>query len=812
MTAEQVAARWPHLSMVRFTTGSLFGLVLVAIGLTAVLRAVSEPGLAAPASSPAQEQTAREGYAKLPLVFVPNAGQSDARVRYSAQAGGATFYFTREEAVFAFTKGTKGAVLRLGFVGANPRPVMEGRRLGPGRVNFLRGGDPAKWQTDLPTYGQVVYRDLWPGVDMVFRGAAGQLKYEFVLKPGARVGDIALRYRGARDLSVNGAGALVIGTPLGALRDERPRSYQVRGGKQVPVASRYVLRGGARYGFAVAGGYDRARPLVIDPGLVYSTFLGGQDNDRAYALAVDGAGSAYVTGDSFFLPGFPTTAGAFDPTYNGGGDAFVTKLNPAGSALVYSTFLGGFSFDSGLGIAVDSNGNAYVTGETMSPNFPTTLGAFDPTFNFGQDDAFVTKLNPAGSALVYSTFLGGSSRDFGFAIALGPNANAYVSGDTSSGDFPTTAGAFDMTFNGGDFDGFVTRLNAAGSALVYSTYLGGSARDDARGIAVDGGGSAYVSSDTFSGNFPTTAGAFDTTFNGASDVAVTKLNPAGTALVYSTFLGGTSTEGAFADVAVAPKIDIDSDRRAYVTATTTSLDFPTTPGAYQPASAGGADAFVTRLNSTGAALSYSTYLGGSADDVGLAIAVDRQDDAYVAGSTDAADFPTTAGSFDTTFNGASDAFVARLGETGSTLAYSTFLGGSSTDGAIPLFSFGEGIAVDGEGSVYVVGDTLSPDFPTSTGAFDQTYNGATDAFVTKLDVDVCPDDDVDDDGLSDERELLFLALLANPDSDADGVKDGNEDSDDDGDDDEDEDDDEDDCPNDSDDDGEDDEDEDDEDD
>ena len=438
-------------------------------------------------------------------------------MRFSADVGGATFYFTPKEAVFAFSKESagqaRGVVLRLAFLGANPRTRIEGQQLGTGKINYFIGSDPAKWRTNLPAYRQVVYRDLWPGVDMVFRGDASRLKYEFVLRPGANVEDIQLSYRGADRLSVDRAGQLLIGTPLGTLQDARPLSYQKVGGRRVPVESRYLLQPDARhpaaYGFAV-GAYDATQPLVIDPGLLYSTYLGGNNSDLGNPIAVDAAGSAYVTGETESND-FPTTAGAFDTSFNGNNDAFVTKLNATGSALVYSTYLGGSGDDRGHGIALDA-GNAYVTGETESTNFPTTLGAFDTSFN-GNVDAFVTKLNATGSApLLYSTYLGGSTADRGFEIAVDGAGGAYVTGQTAGGTpvFPTTAGAFDTSFNG-QTDVFVTKLNATGSApLSYSTFLGGAQSESGDGIAVDGAGSAYVTGRTASSAFPTTAGAFDT--------------------------------------------------------------------------------------------------------------------------------------------------------------------------------------------------------------------------------------------------------------------------------------------------------------
>jgi hypothetical protein len=705
-------------------------LVLVAAGVLALLR------LAAPAAQPAAERTAKPtpfagaskrqalaAYGKLPLAFVPNRGQTDARVRYSAQQAGMSVFFTRGEAVLSLAKGKKGAALALRFLGASPAAI-EGRHLGTGRVNYLLGNDTAKWHSGLPSYGQVVYRNLWPGVDMVFRGAAGQLKYEFVLRPGAKVTNIRLAYRGAGALSLDKAGNLLIPTPLGVLRDERPRSYQEIHGRRVPVASRFSLAANHARAYGVAvGQYDSQQPLVIDPGLVYSTFLGGSTTDFGNGIAVDAAGDAHVTGFTVSSD-FPTSVGAFDTSQNGGGssDAFVTKLNPAGTALLYSTYLGGSSADVGRGIALDAAGDAYVTGQTGSSDFPTSGGAFDTSHN-GGSDVFVTKLNPAGSALVYSTFLGGSGLDQGTGIALDGVGDAYLTGQTASSDFPSSVGAFDTSHNGGDGapdDAFATKLNPLGSALLYSTYLGGSGNDVGFGIALDPAGDAYLTGQTGSSDFPTSAGAFDTSHNGLLDVFVSKLNPAGTALLYSTFLGGSSNDQG-------TRIALDAAGDAYVTGQTqTSSNFPTSVGAFDTSyNGGGLDAFVTKLNPLGSALLYSTFLGGSDMDEGTGIALDAAGDAYLTGFTGSSDFPTSAGAFDTSHNGSDDVFMTKLNPAGSALLYSTFLGGSGIDGGL-------GIALDAAGDAYLTGFTTSSDFPTSVGAFQTTKHATFTAFVTKL--------------------------------------------------------------------------------
>ena len=414
------------------------------------------------------------------------------------------------------------------LIGANPRPEVLGLEELPGKSHYFIGNDPKKWHTNIPHYARVRYEEVYPGVDLVYYGTPRQLEYDFVVASGADPSAITLGFQGANRLEIDAQGDLMVHSGMGGqLRQRRPLIYQEVNRVRREIRGDYVLRGKHEVGFQV-GHYDASRPLIIDPVLlVSSTFLGGSDFDSGRGIAVDPRGNAYVMGETRSV-GFPTTAGAFDTSFNSEFDAFVIKLNPAGSELVYSTFLGG-SFndveDFGLDIAVDPRGNAYVTGLTNSADFSTTPGAF-ATFLNGDYDVFVTKLNPAGSKLRYSTFLGGNAFEQGFGIALDSQGNAYVSGFTCSTDFPTTAGAFDTSLNG-NCDPFVTKLNPAGSNLRYSTFLGGNAFDEGGRIAVDSQGNAYVSGFTCSTDFPTTAGAFDTSFNGICDAFVTKLNSAG---------------------------------------------------------------------------------------------------------------------------------------------------------------------------------------------------------------------------------------------------------------------------------------------
>jgi len=687
----------------------------------------------------ASETRLHEAYGKLPLSFEANRGQTDPQVKFLSRGPHHTLFLTSDEAVMVFTKPELSAkntpaevkpskreratqaVLRIRFVGANPKTRVQGQEELPGKANYFIGNAPTKWRTKVPTYAKVRYDDLYPGVDLIYYGTQRQLEYDVVVRPGADPNRIIFGIQGADDLEVDAQGDLVLHTAAGQIRQHKPFVYQEVDGVRKEIPGGYVLRDTHQVGFRVTA-YDPSLPLIIDPLLVYSTYLGGANNDNASAVAVDAAGNAYVTGITASATNFPTTAGAFQTTLGGGSDAFVTKLNPTGTALIYSTFLGGSDFDTGVGIAVDASGNAYVTGSTASTNFPTTAGAFQTTLagpgGGSLTDAFVTKLNPTGTALVYSTYLGGRDFDNGEEVAVDAAGNAYVTGRTSSTDFPTTVAAFQTTSAGGG-DAFVTKLNSTGSALVYSTFLGGAESSDGGfGIAVDALGNAYVTGLTNSTDFPTTAGAFQTTIGSTQSAFVTKLNPTGSALVYSTYLGGSGgAEGT--------GIAVDAAGNAYVTGDTNSTDFPTTAGAFQTTSSGGTDAFVTKLNPAGSALVYSTFLGGSSFDQGSGIAVDASGDAYVTGRTFSTDFPTTEDGFQTTFGGARDAFVTKLNPTGSALVYSSYLGGSSLDQ-------GSGIAVDARANAYVTGVTLSTDFPTTGDAFQTTLGGSTDAFVAKL--------------------------------------------------------------------------------
>ena len=505
----------------------------------------------------------------------------------------------------------------------------------PGKVNYFIGNDRARWRSDVPTYSQVQYRDVYPGVNMIYHGRQRQFEYDFVVAPGVDPTVIALRIEGSEAMRLNSQGDLVLEMKDGAILMRKPHVYQEIDAAKRAVNASYTLHDKCEVGFQVSN-YDTTKPLIIDPTLVYSTYLGGTGADIADGVVADNSGNAYVTG-WINSTNFPTT-GPFQPAFGGGSyDAFVTKYNPAG-VVVYSTYVGGGGWDYGAAIAVDTSGNAYITGYTNSTNFPTAGGPVITPLNAalsGSVDAFVTKLNAAGNNLIYSTYLGGGQDDVGTGIVVNAG-NAYVTGYTDSTNFPTAGGPvvspLHANHNGGR-DAFVAKFNVAGNALVYSTFLGGSGYDMAYGIALDGPGNAYVTGITDSTNFPT-VGAYDSSYNGGvRDAFVAKLNTAGTTLLYSTYLGGNSSDWALA-------VALDASAKAYVTGYTGSSNFPT-KNPMQAALIGNSDVFVAKIDptQTGAqSLIYSTYFGGIGQDSGYGIAVDSLGNAWVAGVT----FPATS--------------------------------------------------------------------------------------------------------------------------------------------------------------------------
>ena len=679
-----------------------------------------------------------EVYGKSPLVFEANQGQADSRVKFLTKGFGYSIFLTANEAVLvlrrpgddiptpnALPQTESLSVLRMRFVGANRSPRIFGAKQLPGKVNYFIGKDPKQWRSAIPTYSQVRYQDVYPGVSVVYYGAPGRLEYDLLLDPRVDPKIITLACQGAYKTRIDAQGNLRLRVAGGEVLLGKPRIYQRTATGRKRIAGGYVLKTGGLIGIEV-GEYDRSQPLIIDPVLSYSTYLGGNGYDAAYGIAVDASGNAYITG--FARSGnFPVTSGAYHTTCgtagncNGGyADLFVAKLSSSGTTLDYSTYIGGSLDDIGKAIAVDSSGAAYITGQTFSSDFPTTTAAFQRTYG-GTGDAFIVKLSSTGSSLVYSTYVGGSKPDTGNAIALDSKGNAYITGATYSADFPTTNPV--QTVNGGDADAFVMEINANGAALAFSTYLGGSSPDWGSSIAVTPlGDTVYVAGSTKSGDFPTASPLQATCASCPTyaDAFVAAINPSG-ALRNSTFLGGSSDDKATA-------IALDPTGNIYVTGFTFSTNFPTTTGAYQTSlPSGTSGAFVAKIAPNLRSLVYSTYLHGNVLDFGRGIAVDTGN-VFVAGQTYSTTFPLanatqTACSLSNCWYGTG--FVTELNAAGSGLIFSTYLGGNHGDQIAS-------VVLDSSANPYVTGETSSANFPVLNG-FQGVYGGSYgDAFVSSF--------------------------------------------------------------------------------
>jgi uncharacterized protein (TIGR03437 family) len=679
----------------------------------------------------AKDRLSRE-YGRLPMNFELNRGQAEGSVKFLSRGRGYQVFLTETEAALVLLGGgsvdagpaardsgvgetgrdrnLRSNVLRIKPVGAQNGGRIGGLDLLPGRSNYLIGNDPSRWQTEIPNYARVHYNEVYPGIDLAYHGTQQSFEYDFVVAPGADPGQITVAIEGADEIEMDSNGDLVLRVAGEKVYHRAPVSYQNVDGRKRTVTSRYVLKGGNRIGFSIAD-YDSSKPLVVDPIIDYSTFFGGIGSDEGFSIALDSAGAAYVTGTTY-----SNNFNTFAPlqTINRGGkfDAFITKINPAGSTIVYSTYLGGGGEDQGRGIAVDSSGNAYIAGITNSQDF-NTRNPLQPAITGLAEDAFIAKINPEGTQLVFSTYLGGSNIDQAFAIKIDGAGDAYVAGSTTSADF-ITRNPIQPVYRG-NTDVFVAKIRGDGSSLVYSTYLGGSDFDEAYGIALDPFGNAYVTGTTASNDYNTVIPLQPANAGGGSDAFVTKINAQGTALVYSTYVGGSGLDVAYG-------IAVDVNINAYITGHTFSSDYPVF-NPRQDTNRGSADAFVSRLNVSGTAFVYSTYIGGSQGDFGRGIAVDANAGAYISGRTASTDFPTR-NAVQPSNRGNLDAFVAKLNLTGTQLVYSTYLGGSDDD-------LGFAIAVDGGGNAFVTGDTRSTDF-NARNPLQAANRGGFDAFVTKL--------------------------------------------------------------------------------
>ena len=656
--------------------------------------------------------------ASQPLSFEANQGQAPAPTRFLARKHHFAISLSPSEAAISIANAQCqcNKTLNLRFVGSNNEAQAVGEQLLNEKTNYLIGNDAKDFLTNIPHYARASFKQVYPGVDVVYYGDNRRLKYDILLAPGSDPNIVKIRYDGIEELKIDRDGNLVFNLTGGSIVQPKPVIYQAVKDKRRYVTGNYVIDSKNQVGFRL-GSYDKTSPLVIDPVLIFATYLGGSGTEEGVGVATDFEGNAYIVGTTSSL-NFPIKAGGFQTTKAAGKDVFVTKLNPNGNGVVYSTFIGGSLDDFGYGIAIDSNGNTYITGTTASANYPATAGALQKTRG-GSNDAFVTKLNASGSALVYSTYLGGAGNEEGFGIALDFIGNTYVTGVTGSSNFKVTNNAMQSSLSG-PTDAYVTKLDPLGSTAVFSTYVGGAGADIGFGIALErSDNNPIITGVTDSINFPATSGAFQTISAGSTDAFVMKLNDVGTTVRYATFLGGSGIDAGLG-------IAVDSTGNAYVHGLTDSANFPTTAGSLQPANGGGeSDAFVTKLNTAGSTLIYSTYIGGNGVDTSAGIALDVSERVTLSGTTSSANFPVTGDAIQSMFAGVKDAFVSRLNQNGSGQFYSSFIGGAQSEEAF-------GVVIDAGANTYITGITGSANFPTTTGTFRTASAGSTDGFLVKI--------------------------------------------------------------------------------
>jgi len=671
----------------------------------------------------------QKNFVSIPLAFTENQGQWDEKVLFRANTGGATMWFTKNGATYQFTRkiprsdegvnetmdpidhfdrnksgSIESMAIKANFVGANPNPLIVGSDLMEYKCNYFIGNAPNEWHTDVPNYNSVVYEEIYSGIDLKYYGNDKQMEYDFIVSPGADPSQIAIKYDGAKSIDVNETGQLVVETDWGKVIEQRPYVYQIGDNRRELVECEYILIDQNIFGFYLPDGYNTELALVIDPVLSYSTYLGGGGVDRESWIAINDSGCVYLVG-STSSSDFPTV----NPyqTDQVDYDVFVTKLNASGDGLLYSTYIGGGDIDWGSDIAVDTAGNAFITGITYSSDFPTQ----NPyQTDQGNRDIFITKLNSAGNGLIYSTYIGGGDKDHGYGIAVDDSGNAFVTGDTYSIDFPTVN---PYQTNQYGRDAYILKLASTGDSLVYSTYLGGSSGMEAGlKVALDNTGNAHILGQTESTDFPT-QNPYQTD-QPDQDVFVTKINSTGDGLIFSTYLGGSGFDVGWGGICV------DTNGNTFITGITYSSDFPT-QNPFQ-LDQGGPDIFVTKFNSAGNGLVYSTYLGGDDREESYAgIDIDNDGYAYVVGHTHSINFPTKFSC--QTDQGGVDGFLSKLSINGDSLIYSTYLGGSDTDKCTDVM-------VDSYGNAYVTGFTYSADFPTVNPY--QTDQGDIDIFVSKL--------------------------------------------------------------------------------
>ena len=690
-----------------------------------------------------QEEEITRSFSSMKGWFTENNGQiRNSDVEYVYGASDLSIGFIESGYLIKLTnEANLTSLVKVIFEGAN-QVLPEGRGELPHRSNYFRGNDSSTWNHGVKNFDSVVYQNLYDGIDLIFYTAEKELKYDFIVSPGAQPGDISMEYEGVDDLDISSQGNLHISISSQVLIEEAPYCYQEENGEINKIDSSYQISGN-KVIFDI-GKYDTSIPLIIDP-LIYSTFVGGNSTDWGADIVLDSENNAYITGSSNSL-NFPTTSEAYDTDHNDDWDVIVFKLDSRGSSLLYSTFIGGSDADWGNAISIDNEGNAYVTGYTYSYDFPTTLEGYDP-FHNGLEDAFVFKLNHDGSDLLYSTYVGGVNTDYGNAISIDFEGNAYITGETWSEDFPTTVGAFDNSYNGWG-DTYVVKLNEVGSSIIFSTLMGGYDVEEGWAIEVDDDLNIYVAGYSSSPDCPTTPGAYDNSHNGKPDVLIFKLNSEGSSLIYSTFVGAPGQE-------VANDMKIDESGCAYVSGHTRSIIFPTTYGCYDNTYNGQTDSFALKLDSNGSALLFSTFIGGSDFDEANGLTINPNGVMIITGLTRSSDFPITSNAYDTSQNGNQDVFLLQLNSDGSSLRYSTFIGGNGDE-------VGSCVVLSSESNMYVTGRVFSSDFPIAEDAYDSSYNGDGDIFVLQFKLTIQDTPPINDgerwqDNILEESQ--FLAVI-----------------------------------------------------
>jgi len=667
--------------------------------------------------------------------FIENKGQWPDEVLFLSSLNGLNTWITKFGVVYDFYKKNDlglafndyhfqnnepfaeriGHIVSCNYLNSNENVTCVGKEKCDFYYNYFVGNDKNQWKNNVQIFKEVLVKNIYDKIDIHYYFENNYLRYDFVLQPGAEPNDITFTLDGSNETIKNIGNELILETSIGNIHIGDLKSYQYNQKNKNKIRSHFEIDNNQIK--LITDAFDKNAIMIIDP-LVWSTFIGGSQDDYYNDVVLDANNNVYVTGYTS-SSNYPTTIGSYNTSFTNFYDIIVTKFSSNGAGPIFSTFIGGTSDDRGYSLALDNSNNIFLSGGSTSGNYPTTVGTFDQVHN-GSNDVIITKINSLGTSLIFSSFLGGSGTERGSTITLDNNKNIYLSGNTDSFDYPTISGCYDQTFSGGFYDAFVTKLDSNASTLIYSTYIGGMNTDISRSHTNDGSGNLYLTGYTDSGDFPSTAGAFGIPIAAIKNVFVTKINPSGTSLIYSTSIG----------IGEATDITIDKSNNVILTGNTDANNYPITSGAYKTIFNSPGESFITKLNQSGNNLIFSTFIGGNNNyDYANSISLDSTNNIIITGNTFSNDYPTTINCFDGSFNGGTeDVFVSKINSNGSSLDYSTFIGGSSNE-------ISRGIATNTNGIIFIVGETKSNNFPTTIGAFDQSFNGGVlygDAFIAKI--------------------------------------------------------------------------------